>query len=380
MKLLYRHLFANVAGTCLAAVGLFAFVLLLGNALKDLLGYVLAGQLEPTTFVRLILLLIPFVVSYALPMGILTGVLLVLGRMSSDREITAIRASGISVAGLSAPIFFFALLGTAASLAVNFQFMPTARLAYQRELADAVRQNPLSFIEAKKFIRDFPGVVIYVGEKKNDDTLRDFWLWELDAQGRVKRFARADTGRVRYDEAHNKLVLTLERAQAEQRDEKDPENFTNVRSAAVWERATFDLPLDRVTGARTVTTKLKWLTWDQLWAEWHRLNDPDPKVAREERERQMMKVQIVIQEKASTAFSVLSFALIAVPLGIKVSRKETSANLGLALALAMGYYFATIVAGWFDNKPHLRPDLLMWVPNLAFQALGIWMFRKVDRA
>ena len=84
--------------------------------------------------------------------------------------------------------------------------------------------------------------------------------------------------------------------------------------------------------------------------------------------------------KASTAFSVLSFALIAVPLGIKVTRKETSANLGLALALAMGYYFATIVAGWFDNKPHLRPDLLMWVPNLAFQALGIWMFRKVDRA
>ncbi len=380
MKLLYRHLFANVAATCLAAVGLFAFVLLLGNALKDLLGYVLAGQLEPATFVRLILLLVPFVISYALPMGILTGVLLVLGRMSSDREITAIRASGVSVAGLSAPIFFFALLGTAASLAVNFQFMPTARLAYQRELADAVRQNPLSFIEAKKFIRDFPGIVLYVGEKKNDETLRDFWLWELDAQGRVKRFARADAGRVRFDEANNKLVLTLERAQAEQRDEKDPENFTNVRSAAVWERATFDLPLDRVTGARTVSTKLKWLTWDQLWAEWHRLEQPDPNVARADRERQQMKVQIVIQEKASTAFSVLSFALIAVPLGIKVSRKETSANLGLALALAMGYYFATIVAGWFDNKPHLRPDLLMWVPNLAFQALGIWMFRKVDRA
>ncbi|MBA3850618.1 MAG: YjgP/YjgQ family permease [Opitutus sp.] len=380
MKLLHRHIFANVALTCLASVGLFAFVLLLGNALKDLLGLVLAGQLEPATFLRLILLLVPFVVSYALPMGILTGVLLVLGRMSSDRELTAIRAAGVSVAGISAPIFFFALLGAGLSLMVNFQFMPAARTAYQRELAQAVRQNPLSFIVPKTFIRDFPGIVLYVGEKKNDETLLDFWLWEVDPQGRVKRFARADSGRLQYDEAANKLVLTLHRAQAEQRDEKDPENFAVVRSAAAWERATFDLPLDRVTGARTVRTKLKWQTWGQLLAEWRRLDQPDPKVPRADRERQRMKVQITIQEKASMAFSVLSFALIAVPLGIKVSRKETSANLGIALALAMGYYFATIVAGWFDNKPEFRPDLLMWLPNIAFQALGIWMFRKVDRA
>ncbi len=380
MKLLHRHIFANVALTCLASVGLFAFVLMIGNALRDLLGYVLAGQLEIGTFFRLIGLLVPFVVSYALPMGMLTGVLLVLGRMSSDRELTAIRASGVSVAGISAPIFFLALLGTALSLAVNFQFMPAARTAYQKELAQAVRQNPLSFIVPKTFIRDFPGIVLYVGEKKNDDELRDFWLWEIDPQGRVKRFARADAGRLQYDEENNKLVLTLFGAHAEQRDEKDPENFAVVRSAAAWERATFDLPLDRVTGARTPRTKLKWQTWEQLLAEWRRLGQPDPAVSAAERERLRMKVQIVLQEKASMAFSVLSFALLAIPLGIKVSRKETSANLGIALALAMGYYFSTIVVGWFDNKPEFRPDLLMWVPNLAFQALGIWMFRKVDRA
>lgn len=383
MKLLHRHLFANVALTCLASVGLFAFVLLLGNALRDLLGYVLAGQLDPVTFLRLLALLVPFVVSYALPMGVLTGVLLVLGRMSSDRELTAIRAAGVSVAGIAAPILFLALLGVAASLAINFEFMPRARIAYKQELAQAVRQNPLSFIVPRTFIRDFPGIVLYVGEKRNDETLRDFWLWEVDTLGRVKRFARADVGHLRYDEAANKLVLTLERAQAEQRDEKDPENFAVVRSAAAWERATFDLPLDRVTGGRTVRTKLKEQTLGLLLAEWRRLGEPAPGLsaeARAERERQRMRVQITLHEKAAMAFSVLAFALLAVPLGIKVSRKETSANLGVALALAMGYYFATVVAGWFDNRPELRPDLLMWLPNLAFQALGVWLLRRVDRA
>ncbi|MBI5425584.1 MAG: LptF/LptG family permease [Opitutae bacterium] len=383
MKLLHRHIFANVALTCLASVGVFAFVLMIGNALKDLLGPALAGQLDLFTLLELVGLLVPFVMPYALPMGILTGVLLVLGRMSSDREITAIRASGVSVAGISAPIFFFALCGVAVNLLVNFQFMPTARLTQQRMLADAVRQNPLNFIVQKTFIRDFPGIVLYVGEKKGDNTLKDFWLWEVDPQGRVKRFARADEGRITYNEKDNNLILTVQRAQVEIRDEKDPENFSGIAGAPAMERATFYLPLERLTGSRTVTAKLKWLTLPQLYAEWKRLGAPDPSLTREqraERERQRMKAQIVFHEKCAMAFSVLSFALLAIPLGIKVSRKETSANLGVAVALAMGYYFATVVFGWFDNKPQFRPDLLMWVPNIAFQTLGVWMFRKVDRA
>lgn len=364
--------------TCVGSVGLFAFVLLVGNALKDLLGYVLAGQLDPATFVRLIGLLLPYVVSFALPMGMLTGVLLVLGRMSSDREITAIRASGVSVAGVSAPIFFFALVGVVAGAMINFEYMPRARLAYQQQLADAIRADPLSLIVPKTFTREFPGLIIHVGEKEGH-RLTDIWVWELDAEKRVQRAARAESGLVSFDEPGNKLVLKLHNLLVEQRDEKDPEDFSNVRSAAAMGEATFDLPLDRVTGGRTVRTKLKWMTFGQLMAEWRRLERTDPAVPDAERKRQQMRVQVTIHEKFATAFAVLSFAIIAIPLGIKVSRKETSANLGIALLLVMGYYFATVVAGWFDNKPHLRPDLLMWLPNIGFQGLGGWLFYRVDR-
>ncbi len=379
MNLIHRHIFANVVLTCAAGVGLFAFVLMVGNVLKDLLGLLVAGQMAVDTFLHLVLLTIPVVVSYALPMGMLTGILLVLGRMSSDREVTALRASGLSVAWLSAPILFCALIGVVLNLAINFEFMPRAKVAYEAELAEAVRQNPLSFIVPRTFIRDFPGLVIYAGDKKGAQ-LRDFWLWELDAQNRVKRFARADTGRLDFDEKRNTLVLTLEHAQAEVRDEKDPENFTQARGSAAWEQATFDLPLGKLGGAQGVHRKLRWYTFDQLVEEWRRLGRPDPALSAAEREKLQMRVQITIHEKFATAFSVLSFALVAIPLGIKVSRKETSANLGIGLALVMAYYFATIVIGWIDNQPALRPDLLMWLPNLAFQGLGLWMFYKVDRS
>jgi lipopolysaccharide export system permease protein len=379
MNLIHRYIFTNVVLTCGAAVGMFAFVVMIGNAMKDLLGHVLAGQLDSDTLVHLIFLMIPVVVSYAMPMGILTGILLVLGRMSSDREITALRASGLSVAWLSAPILFFALIGVVVATLINFEFMPRAKVAYETELAQAVRANPLSFITPKTFIRDFPGLVIYAGDKKSA-VLKDFWLWELDTQNRVKRFARADSGRVDYDEKNNKLILTLEHAQIEVRDSKDPENFTEARGAALMDEATFDLPLGKLSGSGTINVKQKWLTFDQLLQEWRRLNKPDAAVTAVERQKKQMRVQITIQEKFASAFSVLSFALFAIPLGIKVSRKETSANLVIGLGLFMAYYFATFAVGWLENAPAWRPDLLMWAPNLVLQAIGFWMFYRVDRA
>lgn len=379
MNRIHRHIFAHVVLTCGAAVGMFAFVLMLGSTLKDLLGHILAGQLAPGVVVRLVGLTIPVVVSYALPMGMLSGILLVLGRMSSDREVTALRASGLSVAWLSAPILFVGLLGTVMSVFVNFEFMPRAKVAYERELAEAVQQNPLSFITPRTFIRDFPGLVIYAGEK-NGNQLKDFWLWELDAQGRVKHFARAESGRVEFDSPKNRLVLTLFNARGEPRNAKDPENYAVLQGASAAQQATFDLPLGKLTGAATVNVKQRWLTFNQLLGKWRELKRPDPKLTEAERATQLMRIQVTIHEKFATAFSVLSFALIAVPLGIKVSRKETSANLGIGLGLAMAYYFGTIVVSWFDNVTVLRPDLLMWVPNFGFQALGFWMFYKVDRA
>ena len=378
MNLIHRHIFANVVLTCAAAVGLFAFVLMIGNAVKDLLGLMLSGQLAPETFVQLVALSVPVLVSYALPMGMLTGILLVLGRMSSDHEITALRASGLSVAWLSAPIIFLALGGVVLSAVINFEFMPRAKVAYEAQLADAVRQNPLSFIVPKTFIRDFPDRIIYVGEKRGD-VLQDIWIWELDKQKRVINSGRATSGKIGFDEAKNSLVLTLNALQLEVHDKQDPEDPAKIHSGGASDEASFDMPLSKLTGRQVVNVKTRWLTFEQLMAEWRRLGQPQPAMTTAERELKRMRIQITLHEKISMAFSVLSFALLAIPLGIKISRKETSANLGIGLALAMAYYFCTIVVGWMDNHPALRPDLLMWLPNLGFQTLGFWMFYKIDR-
>ena len=124
MNLLDRHIFRSVLFTCAAAVGLFAFVVALPNVLRDLLGPLLAGQFGAATFVRLVALLFPFAISFALPMGVLTGVLLTLGRLSADSEITAMRAAGVSLARIARPVFILAASGTLLALHVNLESAP----------------------------------------------------------------------------------------------------------------------------------------------------------------------------------------------------------------------------------------------------------------
>ena len=378
MNLLQRHIFTSVLFSCAAAVGLFAFVLTVGNVVRDLLGYLVAGQLTPELFLELLLLIPPFVLSYALPFGVLTGVLLVLGRMSAEHEITAIRAAGLGLDWVARPILILAALGVALGLVINFQFMPWARVVYHIELSNAVRKDPLSFIVPRTFIRDFPGKVLYVGEK-NGPGVKDFWLWELDAQGRVKNMIRAATGTFDFDERTGDLILNLNHFQVEPRDAKNPEDFTVLRPTLSSESTSVRLPLGGVFGQSSFHPKLQWYALPKLRAEWQRLAQPVAPAERAQRELDRMKLRIVVQDKFTTAFAVFSFALVAIPLGIKVSRKETSANLGLALILAMGYYFLTVAIGWLDRHPEWRPDLLMWLPNLIFVGVGLWLFWRVDR-
>lgn len=381
MNLLDRYIFKSVLGTCLGAVALFTFVLTLGNVIRDLLAHVLAGQLPLMTLVRLVWLWVPAMAIYALPMGLLTGVLLTLGRLSADSEITAMRAAGISLGRIARPVLVIGTLAGAVALYINFESMPHARVSYEREFAEALRTNPMSFIVPKTFVRSFKGSVIYVGEKEGS-VLRDIWLWELDDQQRVRRLIRAESGRLDYDEATNSLVPTLTNAKTEERNPANPEDFSKSPKAPSAEKVEeVHLSLDRYFGHEGVRVKREWLTYDQLQAEREKLaaapRPPDQAGARAAREEQM-KLAIVFHDKVNLAIAVFSFALIGVPLGIRISRRETSANLGLALGLVLSYYVLTVMVKWLDRHPEYRPDLLLWLPNVLFLALGVWLFTRIE--
>ena len=379
LPLLHRYILKEVLVAIVLAMGLFVFVLLLGNLFRDVASLLVSGKLGFWVFLKLLALLIPYVASYALPLGVLTGTLISLGRLSSQQEITAMKSAGMSLYKVASPIVLISFIGMVAGVLVNLQYAPQSRIAYKRLAIKAVSKNPAEFIEERRFVHEFPNYVIYMGDQ-DGSVMKDFWIWELDEKKRVKLFLRAREGKLNFDRKRNSLILVLKDVTVEKRNEDDPETFIGdaFRSASFGELP-LELPMDKLFGENNQKRlKIKEMTFAQLMRE-RKAAIAEEIEKGEGMSKGRMKIQMHVQKNFAMAFSVFSLAIFGVPLAIRVGRKENYANLAIALVIALTYYFLIIVDSWFEDNLHLRPDLLVWIPNVIFQALGFIMIRSANK-
>ncbi len=367
-----KYILKQVAASALGTVALFVFVLVLGNVVKEVMGDLTAGRMSISFFLYIVALIIPGVIPYALPLGMLTGILLVFGRMSAQSEIIAMKACGRSLYSMAAPVFFLAICASLFSLAINFYYAPAADYAYKNALKNIIRANPLQFITPGSFIKEFPGYVIYAKEAEGSDLI-GFRIWELDGQGRATVAIQSDRGILSYDDAADEILLTLKNGTAERSRQDDPEDLRKPLPTARFDELVIKLPLGDIIGSMDKSGKqLKRMTLGELLDArdtWHprREGETTPELAFRDR----IEVQLQIQKNFAMAFSIFSMVLLAIPLGIKASRSETFANVGIALALAMSYYLLTVLISWLEKYPTIRPDLLIWIPNIIFQIAGV---------
>lgn len=371
MRLFHRYIFYSIALSITFAVGIFTFIILAANILRDIAELLAAGQLTLAGFSQLLLLLLPYILVFSLPMGLLCGVLLTLGRLSSQNEITAFRSIGMSYGSISAPIIVLAIAITFLSLLINTQIAPKMRTQFKETKAQLVRANPINFLQEKTFITEFEEFVIYIGQREGTN-MRDFWLWQLNDKKQAVALVQAEKGEFTYDREQDALILTLQDGTGEKRSERNPEDFMNPNVPTLnFKTISFTLPLAEIFGSASVRIKPSMMTLQQLQEKIASL--PEDQIS------ERMIYQMQVQKHFAWAFSAISLCLIGIPLAIQVGRKEVFANFALALGLAMLYYLSFTLIGLLEEKPALRPDLLIWIPNLAFQALGFfWMKKKFN--
>src|SRR5579859_7866280 len=187
----------------------FTFVLLLGNALKEILPLLVSGQVGFGVVASAAGLLIPFVWVFALPMGMLTATLLIFGRFSADQELTAVRASGISLVSLISPILFLSLILCGVSALLNMEIGPRCRVAYTRMffiLRDGLTSPQLP---EGRFIKNFPGYIFYVGKNDRNGHLQDVFVLALKYETNVDRGVGAAHVRLDVDTTRRELNRTL---------------------------------------------------------------------------------------------------------------------------------------------------------------------------
>ena len=386
VKLLHRYIFCSVGAAALAGMGLFAFVLVTASAVKDVIERIASGQLSVDVALQMIALLIPFTLSFAAPMGLLIGILVVLGRMSAQNEIVAIKSAGISLWRISLSIVALGLIGVGSCAYINNYYAPIARTHYLKMLSDIVHDAPLRFIVPGRFVKDFPGYVLYVGER-DGGKLHNVWVWVTGPDGKVLKFLQARRGNITYDPVKNALIMDVYDATGESRSAASPDDVSVMTPQAVLDHALFILPMGKLMAADTtnvVPQKMSNMSMDELLVarrEAGRRLDAAKPGSRDWNEARMTRTRAsyYISRNFSFAYSALALAMIAIPLGIRVGRQETYANMAVAVALGMTYFFLVSVIGMLERVPAAHPEILIWAPNVAFQILAFVLMIRANR-
>ena len=380
MRLLDRHVLTETAVAGGGATGAFVFVMVAGNILTQVSGAIASGRVSGWEGLALIGLLIPGVLPYALPLGLLTGVLIAFGRMSSQQELTAMKASGRSLGRIARPALLLAAGLAVLSAWLNLEVAPVANTEYRRLLVGSAKDNPASVIVPGKLNRQFPGMVIRAAER-DGEVLRDFWLWSVDDRGRLTQTIHAREARLAPEvnkAGEGILRVTLTDARMERRQAGD-ENFTRPSAFTTAAITSLEFPAAGIfKDGENFQRKLRWLTTAELLDAAEKGWQVAPNATPKEKERGQMLAKTQLMSHLAGALSVFSLAFLAVPLAVRVGRSETFVNAAVALGVALSYYMLTSMAAYVKN-PDLRPDLLIWLPNLTVLGLAWFLLRRASR-
>ena len=361
MRTLHLYLTRETLATLLMTVLVFTFVLLLGNLFKEIAALMVSGQVAPGFLLKAIGLLIPYVLVYSLPMGMLTATLLVFGRFSADHELTAARASGVSLLSLSAPVLAVGVLMSALCGWMNLQVAPQSRLAYKTMLFEYGLEHAAALLTEKGFT-DFPGHRVYVGSIDGGE-LRDVVIYQNDEAGNLKLRMHAEEASLKLDAETDQVMLTLR--------EVDGFEFSDGKERTFLYSKYGPMALGKKPKeSQQRPPKLKELGFDQLRGRVAELKqqgiDPTP-------------VQVQLHQKVALSFACIGFTLIGIPLAIRAHRRETNIGIAMALVLVTIYYGLIVLGQALEGHPHLLPHLWMWLPNFLFQGIGCVLLWKMNR-
>ena len=357
MKTLHRYLTRQILASLLMTVVVFTFVLLLVNALREILPLLMSGQVGFGLVAQAAGLLVPFVLVFALPMGMLTATLLIFGRFSADQELIAVRASGVSLLSLTTPILFLSLVLCGLSAVVNMELGPHCRVAYNtlREKVQADAAN--IYLPEGRVIKDIPGYLVYVGKNRHGN-LENVILSELHGTNRSLTI-KAPRGQLRVDPAKKVLEVFLYDAVLGE----GGAGSANLHYAFSW----------RPKG-KAPEPKVEDLTFPQLQAKLHELEHMRPAPL-----SLIALVMFHLHREVAFSFACFGFTLVGIPLGIRVHRRETNVGIGLALALVAVYYSFILLGQSLDERPECYAYLLVWLPNFVFQAVGAVLLWRANR-
>ena len=433
--ILHKHILRTHIGPFLFSFFTLTFVFLLQFLIKQLDQLVGKG-LGVWVIIQLVSLSLAWIVVLAVPMSVLVATLMAFGSLSSHGEITAMKASGVSLYRMMAPLMASAVVLAVLLVQFNNDVLQDANHKVASLLRDIHRKKPTLTLEPGVFSQDIQGYSILVRrtfEASND--LEGVTIFDY-SNPNLSVVITAQRGTISFSQDYRKLIMDLWDGEIHRMELADPNSYrlsefekhrlTMNAEGFEFERSPDNAFArgDRELSAHAMRTRVDSLLRQNEEArqriEAVRLNFFQQNFAdsihaipplmpsapfltaqayagamrRGESIRTMLNVEesrissnsrqinsymVEVHKKYAIPASCLVFVLVGVPLGIMARR----GGFGVAASLSFGFflvYWASLIGGEkLADRGFISPFVGMWFANILIGSLGLYLTIRMKR-
>ncbi|WP_119305042.1 LPS export ABC transporter permease LptF [Dongia deserti] len=361
LSLIDRYMLKRVCWPLAGAIVIGMAALLLERLIRLL--DLFANRGGPLTLIlKMLGNLVPHYLAIAIPAAFFVGILYATLRLSNDSELDVMRASGLSLRRLAAPMLVMAVVLTVASAIILGFLQPYTRYAYRALVYLVTETSWNSAIERGAFFSGFGGKTILIGDIADGGrTLRRIFIQETDEKGNNIALS-AQTGELRNDPRTFSLTLVL----------RDGVRVDSKPDGTGGKASTFkesSLPLEVVAPEpfreNRKESELSLLQLVRAHVEkW-------PGVDRED-------VLAEINYRVVRTLTVLFLPLLAIPMGLTSRRQPTSIRIVVGIAILIIYYQLLQFGKDMAENARMSSFLALWVPFFVFALGSTYMFHVAN--
>ena len=402
MKTIDRYILKQLISVTFLGVLSLTMLLLLGQLFKQLHELLVESGAPPSIVFDFIVQVIPFSLTFSVPWGFLTAVLLVYGRLAADNELTSMRMAGLSLWRLSAPAIGMGLVLSGLCYYINIEVAPKGKNAMSELVVQAAMDNPRNLLNSSQSLTKLDKVQLYI-EHREGDELKGLHVYPLESGGGMGTdfdAIHAESATIgEFDFKTRQLSLTLKNARIERADgpltdmpaigvlplrvhiplknkrKFKANRFTNAEIAVALDKIELAQQQDSSKIDKyglIATAKPAFPCADKLWAEVRKeMNYYAGINKKQKREFETEGIQ-----RASFACACFVFSLIGVPLAITARRKDTSTGFAIGIMVAALYFMALVFCELSRKSGGLTPYIVLWIPNVITIGFAIWQHQK----
>ena len=359
MRILDRYIVREVFRHALLGLVVFTFVFFVPQLVR-LMALFVRHSGSGTQILYLFLCIFPGVLTFTIPMAILVGVLLGLGRMSSDSEIIALTALGIGRRRILLPVGVLALTGALLTFAMTVWLGPIALSTFRSTEADLISSQVSFQVQPRVFDERFPKLILYVNDLAAGGT---HWqgVFLADTGGESgSRLTLAENAIVIAEPTEGKLEIHLQGGTTHEFDRSDPDHYS------VTAFGQSDLPIE-VSGATTAQPRQQSNPERSLK---DLLADKGPN---------WREARVELHRRFAFPLACFVFALVAVPLGAQPRRGGRAAGSLLSVILIAAYYLLFIMGAGLARSGTLTPAAGIWTANVILGLLGLALLPRMEQ-